>query len=119
MLNFFETGCFTGAVAAGISSPTDLVRLVTIFIINYIAIALQCSLNTLNFTIRIRMQAYRKGGQPAPVPQSIHMDNLESNFDSGGGSGSSHSEHVESRLSFKYHNVFHAFYQIVREEGKC
>ena len=80
----------------------------------------RCSLNTLIVTIRIRMQAYRKGGQPAPVPQSIHLDGLESNFDSGGGSsGSSGSEHVESRLSFKYHNVFHAFYQIVREEGNC
>lgn len=67
------------------------------------------------------MQAYRKGAHPAPVPHSIHLDNLESNFDSNSNSNSSsHIEHVESRLSFKYHNVFHAFYQIVKEEGnKC
>ena len=41
MLIVLKTGCFTGAVAAGISSPTDLVRLVPIFIIYYDKIALQ------------------------------------------------------------------------------
>ena len=72
----------------------------------------------LKINIRIRMQAYRKGALP-PGPQntsSHSLENLESNFDSS--SSSVHGEHTESRLSFKYHNVFHAFYQIVNEEGK-